>query len=91
MSLGAHAKLMFDLQVLAYQSDLTRTITFMMGRELSGRAFPEVGAPGGHHPTSHHQGDPVAIEQLGAGRGRDERDSVRRRAPMRSIAVGRPT
>ena len=59
-----HAKLMFDLQVLAYQSDLTRVITFMMGRELSGRAFPEVGAPGGHHPTSHHQGDPTALEQL---------------------------
>ena len=60
----AHAKLMFDMQVLAYQSDLTRIITFMMGRELSGRAFPEVGAPGGHHPTSHHQGDPLALEQL---------------------------
>ena len=60
----AHAKLMFDLQVLAYQSDLTRIITFIMGRELSGLAFPEVGAPGGHHPTSHHQGDPTALEQL---------------------------
>jgi hypothetical protein len=60
----AHAKLMFDLQVLAYQSDLTRIITFMMGRELSGRAFPEIGAPGGHHPTSHHQGDPKNLEQL---------------------------
>ena len=60
----AHVKLMFDLQVLAYQTDLTRVITFMMGRELSGRAFPEVGAPGGHHPTSHHQGSPVALEQL---------------------------
>ena len=40
-----HAKLMFDLQVLAYQTDLTRVITFMMGRELSGRAYPEIGVP----------------------------------------------
>ena len=40
-----HAKLMFDLQVLAYQTDLTRVITFMLGRELSGRTFPEIGVP----------------------------------------------
>ena len=44
---------MFDLQVLAYQSDLTRVITFMMGREFSSRTYPEIGAPGGHHPLSH--------------------------------------
>jgi hypothetical protein len=48
-----HARLMFDLQVLAYQSDLTRVITFMMGREFSSRTYPEIGAPGGHHPLSH--------------------------------------
>ena len=48
-----HAKLMFDLQVLAYQSDLTRVITFMTGREFSSRTYPEIGAPGAHHPLSH--------------------------------------
>ena len=48
-----HAKLMFDLQVLAYQSDLTRVITFMMARELSSRAYPEIGVPDAHHPLSH--------------------------------------
>ena len=59
-----HARLMFDLQVLAYQSDLTRVITFMMGRELSGRSYPEIGFYEGHHPTSHHQNDPVKIAKL---------------------------
>jgi hypothetical protein len=48
-----HARLMFDLQVLAYQSDLTRVITFMVGREFSSRTYPEIGAPGAHHPLSH--------------------------------------
>jgi hypothetical protein len=59
-----HARLMFDLQVLAYQSDLTRVITFMMGRELSGRSYPEIGVYDGHHPTSHHQNDPEKIAKL---------------------------
>src|SRR5262245_45670530 len=59
-----HARLMFDLQVLAYQSDLTRVITFMMGRELSGRSYPEIGFYDGHHPTSHHQNDPEKIAKL---------------------------
>ena len=52
-----HARLMFDLQVLAYQSDLTRVITFMVGREFSSRTYPEIGAPGGHHPLSHEHSD----------------------------------
>jgi hypothetical protein len=52
-----YAKLMIDLQVLAYQSDLTRISTFMLGRELSGRQYPEIGAPDAHHPSSHHQND----------------------------------
>ena len=56
-----HAKLMFDLQVLAYQSDLTRVITFMIGREYSGRAYPELGIPEAHHPLSHHKEDPVML------------------------------
>ena len=59
-----HARLMFDLQVLAYQSDLTRVITFMIGREFSGRSYPEIGAPDAHHPTSHHQGDPEKLAKL---------------------------
>lgn len=59
-----HARLMFDLQVLAYQTDLTRVITFMMGREFSGRSYPEIGAPDAHHPTSHHQGDPEKLAKL---------------------------
>jgi len=60
----AHAKLMFDLQLLAYQTDLTRVITFMMGRELSGRTFPQIGVVESHHATSHHQGDPVKLANL---------------------------
>jgi hypothetical protein len=58
-----HARLMFDLQVLAYQSDLTRVITFMVGREFSSRTYPEIGAPGGHHPLSH-ESTPASQEQL---------------------------
>jgi hypothetical protein len=56
-----HAKLMFDLQLLAYQCDLTRVITFMIGRELSGRSYPQIGIPDAHHPLSHHEGDPAKI------------------------------
>ena len=59
-----HAKLMFDLQVLAYQSDLTRVITFMMAREVSGRAYPEVGVRDPHHSLSHHRGDEAKIAKL---------------------------
>ena len=58
-----HARLMFDLQVLAWQSDLTRVITFMVGREFSSRTYPEIGAPGGHHPLSH-EGSAASREQL---------------------------
>jgi hypothetical protein len=59
-----HAKLMYDLQVLAYQADLTRVITFMYGREFSGRTYPEIGVPEGHHPLSHHQNDPEKLAAL---------------------------
>ncbi len=59
-----HARLMFDLQVLAYQCDLTRVITFMIGREFSGRTYAEIGVPDAHHPTSHHQGDAEKIAKL---------------------------
>jgi hypothetical protein len=58
-----HAKLMFDLQVLAYQADITRVITFMIGREFSGRTYPEIGVSDAHHPISHHQRDPVRMDK----------------------------
>ena len=59
-----YAKLMFDLQVLAYQSDMTRVITFMMGKELSNRTYPELGVPDPHHPLSHHQNDAAKLDKL---------------------------
>ena len=55
---------MFDMQVLAYQADLTRVITFMIGHETSQRACPEIGVPDGHHPLSHHAGDREKIQRL---------------------------
>ena len=55
---------MFDLQVLAYQADLTRVITFMLGHETSNRAYPEIGVPDAHHALSHHGGDNALIERL---------------------------
>jgi len=58
-----HARLMFDMQLLAYQGDVTRVVTFMMGREFSGRTYPEIGVPDAHHPISHHQRDPVRMEK----------------------------
>jgi hypothetical protein len=58
-----HAKLMFDLQLLAFQSDLTRVITFMLGREQSDRPYREIGISDGHHALSHHAGHQEAIEQ----------------------------
>jgi len=49
-----HVKLMFDLEVLAYQLDLTRVITIMLGREFSGMTYPQIGVPDAHHPVTHH-------------------------------------
>jgi hypothetical protein len=62
-SFEAHSKLMFDMLALAYQADLTRVATFMMGHEVSSRAYPEIGVPDAHHPISHHQGDADKIEK----------------------------
>jgi hypothetical protein len=59
-----HIKLMFDLQVLAYQADLARVSTFMLARELSQRTYPKVKAFDPHHSVSHHQDDPVKIDTL---------------------------
>ena len=58
-----HIKLMFDLNVLAFQTDLTRVSTFMMGREMSTMAYPEIGVPDPYHPLTHHQGDVTKIEK----------------------------
>ena len=56
-----HVKLMLDLQVLAYQCDLTRVITLMMGHEQSGMTYPQIGVPDAHHPISHHQKEPEKV------------------------------
>ena len=61
---GEHARLMMDLLALAYQTDLTRVSTFMLAREVSGRAYPEIGVPDSHHPLSHHQDEPAKLERL---------------------------
>jgi hypothetical protein len=63
-SFEEYAKLMFDLQVLAYQSDMTRVITFMIAKELSGRTYPQIGVSDPHHPLSHHQNDAAKLEKL---------------------------
>ena len=59
-----YARMMIDLQVLAMQADLTRVGTFMVGREVSGRSYPEIGVPDAHHPLSHHGHDPEKIAKL---------------------------
>jgi hypothetical protein len=59
-----HARLMFDLQVLAMQGDVTRVITFQLARETSNRTYPEIGVPDPHHPLSHHGNDPAKIERM---------------------------
>jgi hypothetical protein len=59
-----YAKLMFDLQFLAFQADLTRIGTFMYGREVSVRMYDEIGMSEGHHPLSHHGKDPRKLELL---------------------------
>ena len=58
-----HARLMFDLQLLAYRGDVTRVVTYMIGREFSGRTYPEIGVPDAHHPISHHQRDPIRMDK----------------------------
>ena len=59
-----HIALMFDLQLLALRSDLTRVITFMIGKEQSPRSYPQVEVPEAHHPLSHHNQQPHLIEKL---------------------------
>jgi hypothetical protein len=59
-----HAKLMFDLQVLAFQADITRVVTFQLARELNNRTYPEIGVADPHHPTSHHGNDPEKLAKI---------------------------
>jgi len=63
-SFEEHCKLMMDLQVLAYQTDMTRVITFMVSKELSSRSYPEIGVPEAHHGLSHHQNRPASMDKL---------------------------
>ena len=60
-SFSEHMKLMFDIQVLAFQSDMTRVFSFKTGRDASSRTFPESGTNKGFHPASHHGGRESAI------------------------------
>src|SRR5262249_13335870 len=61
---GDHARLMFDLQMLAFQGDVTRVITFQLARETSNRTYPETGVSDPHHPLSHHGNDPAKIAKI---------------------------
>lgn len=56
-----HVKLMYELQWLAFRSDMTRVTTFMLGRELNFRTYPEIGITEGHHGLSHHQDNPTQL------------------------------
>ncbi|MEM7014895.1 MAG: DUF1552 domain-containing protein [Verrucomicrobiota bacterium] len=59
-----HARLMFDLQLLALQTDVTRVTSFQLARETSNRTYPEIGVPDPHHPLSHHGNNPDKIERM---------------------------
>lgn len=56
-----HVALMFDLMAIAYQADITRVSTFMLGRELTNRTYPQIGVPDPHHAVSHHQNNSESI------------------------------
>jgi len=62
-SFEQHTKLMFDLQIMAFRSDLTRVFSMIIARELSGRTYPMIGIPGQHHLISHHRDDADLMSQ----------------------------
>jgi len=64
-SFDEHVKLMFDLQALAFQADVTRVFSFKMGRDASSRVYPESGVSKGFHPSSHHGNRPANITEFG--------------------------
>lgn len=59
-----HAKLMFDLQRLAFQGDITRVVSFQLAREASTRTYPEIGVSDPHHPITHHGNDPEKLAKV---------------------------
>ncbi len=59
-----HLAMMLDLQLLALQSDLTRVISFMIGKEQSARPYPQIGVPEAHHPLSHHNNQPEIVAHM---------------------------
>jgi hypothetical protein len=63
-SYAEHARLMFDLQVLALQGDVTRVITFQLARETSNRTYNEIGVSDPHHPLTHHGNDPDKVARM---------------------------
>ena len=63
-SYGDHARLMFDLQVLAMQGDVTRVMTFQLARETSNRSYPEIGISESHHPLTHNGGNPEKLAKV---------------------------
>ncbi len=62
-SFEEQVRLLYDLQLLAFQSDLTRVTTFMYGREQTGRPYPQIGVPEPHHPLTHHQNNPEKMDK----------------------------
>jgi hypothetical protein len=62
--LADHARLMYDLMRVAFQTDMTRIATFMLTREGSTRTYREINLPEAHHPLTHHHGDPGMIEKV---------------------------
>ncbi|MGA8599464.1 MAG: DUF1552 domain-containing protein [Bryobacteraceae bacterium] len=63
---GDHARLMFDLLTVSFQTDTTRISTFMLAREGSNRSYREIGVPEGHHGLSHHRNDPALMDKVAA-------------------------
>jgi len=63
-SYAEHARLMFDLQRLAFQGDITRVTTFQLAREASTRTYPEIGVPEPHHPITHHGKNPEKLAKV---------------------------
>jgi hypothetical protein len=59
-----HFKLLTDMMVIAFQSDMTRVMTFLVTREGTSRAYREIGIPDGHHPCTHHQNKPDLMEKV---------------------------
>ena len=63
-SYSEHVRLMYDLQVLAFQTDMTRVVSFKLGRDASNRTLPESGSDKGFHPSSHHGDNVEAIQEF---------------------------